>query len=135
MRVIIAGDFCPQYRVKELFDQRNYAFVLGEIQPILESADYSIVNYECPVCKGGERPIEKCGPNLYSEENGIEAVKWAGFNCVTLANNHILDYDKDGVKNTIDACQKHKVDYVGGGMNLYDSIGQKLTFELNLTKM
>jgi poly-gamma-glutamate synthesis protein (capsule biosynthesis protein) len=118
MNVLIAGDFCPQFRVSRLFEQHDYASVLGSVKPIIEKADYSIVNFECPVCYGGEKPIIKCGPNLQCSETGIEAVKWAGFNCVSLANNHFLDFGKEGVLNTINICVKNGVDYVGGGQDL-----------------
>lgn len=64
MKILIAGDFCPQYRVAEKFEQGDYESVLGEVKDVLSAADYSIVNFECPVTRGGENPIEKCGPNL-----------------------------------------------------------------------
>ncbi len=118
MNVLIAGDFCPQFRVSRLFEQHDYASVLGSVKPIIEKADYSMVDFECPVCYGGEKPIIKCGPNLQCSETGIEAVKWAGFNCVSLANNHFLDFGKEGVLNTINICVKNGVDYVGGGQDL-----------------
>jgi poly-gamma-glutamate synthesis protein (capsule biosynthesis protein) len=121
MKVLVAGDFCPQKRVADLFEQRDYISVLGDLKPIIQQVDYSIVNFECPVCHGGEKPTPKCGPNLQCTESGIEAVKWAGFDCVTLANNHFLDYGKDGVENTIRSCRKYGLDYVGGGMSLYEA--------------
>ena len=121
MKVLIAGDFCPRYRVAEIFEMGDYESVLGEVKEIISDADYSIVNFECPVTKGGEKPIEKCGPNLQCSEKGIEAVKWVGFDCVTLANNHFLDYGKEGVEHTLEACRKYSVDTVGGGMNLQEA--------------
>ena len=121
MNILIAGDFCPQDRVVGKFEQGNYESVLGEVKDVITSADYSIVNFECPVTKGGEKPIEKCGPNLQCTERGLEAVKWAGFNCVTLANNHFLDYGEEGVENTLAACSRYDVDSVGGGMNLQEA--------------
>ena len=121
MKVLIAGDFCSINRVSTLFDKNSFSEVLGTVKPIVKSADYSIVNLECPVTKGGEKPILKQGPNLQYSEKGIEAVKWAGFDCVTLANNHFLDYGKEGIKNTLEACQKYVVDTVGGGMNLQEA--------------
>ncbi len=121
MKVLVAGDFCPRYRVAEKFEQGDYESVLGEVKEIISDADYSIVNFECPVTKGGEKPIEKCGPNLQCSEKGMEAVKWAGFDCVTLANNHFLDYGKEGVEHTLEVCEKYGVDTVGGGMNLHEA--------------
>ena len=121
MKVLIAGDFCPRYRVTEKFEKGDYESVLGEVKDVISIADYSIVNFECPVTRGGEKPIDKCGPNLQCSEKGMEAVKWAGFDCVTLANNHFLDYGKEGVEHTLEACRKYSVDTVGGGMNLQEA--------------
>lgn len=121
MVILIAGDFCPQNRVASLLDAKDFQKVLCEVKPIIDKSDYSIVNFECSVAKGGERPITKYGPSLKCSEKGIEAIKWAGFDCVSLANNHFLDYGEEGVRNTLEACKKHKIDTVGGGMNLYES--------------
>lgn len=121
MRLLVAGDFCPQNRVAELFNQGRYDQVLGEVKDVISAADYSVVNFECPITKGGEKAIEKCGPNLYCSEPGMEVVHWAGFKCVTLANNHFLDFGKDGVANTLEACKKYGIDTVGGGKNLHEA--------------
>ena len=121
MKIFVAGDFCPQHRVTKAFNYGDFGAVLAEVRPVISQAEYSIVNYECPVCLGVEKPIEKCGPNLKSTERGIEAVKWAGFNCVTLANNHFLDYGEEGVRKTIETLTKYGIDYVGGGMNLHEA--------------
>jgi poly-gamma-glutamate synthesis protein (capsule biosynthesis protein) len=118
MKILVAGDFCPQNRVAGRFEQGDYKSVLGDVIGVVSNADYSIVNFECSVTKGGEKPIEKCGSSLHCSEKGIEAAKWAGFDCVTLANNHFLDFGEDGVKNTFDACKKYEIDTVGGGNNL-----------------
>ena len=43
MEVLVTGDFCPQCRVAELFDKSEFDTVLGEVKPIIEHVDYSIV--------------------------------------------------------------------------------------------
>lgn len=121
MKIIVTGDFCPQNRVAELFEKRDFDTVLGEAKPVLENADYSIVNFECAVTSGDEKPIEKIGPNLQCSKRGVEAVKWAGFDCVTLANNHFYDFGDKGVDNTLAACKEYGIDTVGGGMNLQEA--------------
>lgn len=138
MNILIAGDFCPQARVKELFEEGKYADVLGDARKIVEKADYSIVNLECPVTHGSELPIEKKGPNLHCSEKGVEAIKLAGFDCCTLANNHFLDYESEGVSHTLEACKKHGLATVGGGMTieeasqtLYQKIGSKTLAVVN----
>lgn len=121
MKVLIAGDFCPQERVANAFNQGDYQAILGEIRPLLEHSDFSMVNFECPVTKGGEKPISKLGLNLQCSEKGIEAVKWVGFDCVTLANNHFYDFGEEGVANTLETCRKHGLSIVGGGTNITEA--------------
>lgn len=138
MKVLIAGDYCPQYRVADLFDKSDYPAVLSDIKQYTSRADYSIVNFECPVTKGGELPILKHGPSLCCSKKGIDALKWAGFDCVTLANNHFLDYGEEGVNNTVQACDDLSIDLVGGGVNLqkasavlYKHFGDKILAIIN----
>ena len=121
MKVLIAGDYCPQNRVADLFEKRDFESVLGNVRDVISTVDYSIVNFECPVCDGSETPIVKFGPNLKCTEHGVEALKWAGFKCVTLANNHFLDYGEEGVAKTLKTCQDYDIDTVGGGVTLNEA--------------
>ena len=59
VKILVAGDFCPQQRVKDLFEEGKFQVVLGNVKPFVECADFSIVNFECPVTKGGEKKIKK----------------------------------------------------------------------------
>lgn len=121
MKILIAGDFCPQNRVSDAFAKRQFDYILGEVKPILALVDYSVVNFECPITNGKMNSINKVGPTLQCDETGIEALKWVGFDCVTLANNHFLDYGEEGVKNTLGACREYGIDTVGGGMNTQEA--------------
>ena len=118
MKVFIAGDYCPAGRVEHYFKRADYASAFGDAQSIIKESDYSIVNFECPVVSRQQTPIEKLGPNLKCSPEGVEALQWAGFKCVTLANNHFFDYGPDGVKETLETVASYGMDHVGGGMNL-----------------
>lgn len=120
-KILIAGDFCPQARVAHFFEKKKFEIVLGGVKEVVSGADYSIVNFECPVTYGGELPIEKCGMNLQCSEEGAEAVRWAGFDCVTLANNHFYDFGEKGVDSTLKALSKFGINTVGGGKNLREA--------------
>ena len=96
--------------------------MFGEVIEYTSKVDYSIVNLEAPVVvESSVKPIEKCGPNLKCTSKAIGALKYAGFNMVTLANNHFYDYGEDGVKDTLAACEKEGIKTVGGGMNLHEA--------------
>lgn len=121
MKVLIAGDFCPMDRVAKLIEKEDYKSVFGEVKEYTQQADFSIVNLEAPVVETDAKPINKCGPNLKCTSKAIKALKYAGFDMVTLANNHFYDYGDDGVKQTLDACDKEGIDVVGGGMNINEA--------------
>jgi len=121
MNVLIAGDFCPRNRVSFLVEEEKYSSILSGVRVVVSESDYSIVNFECPVASCGCNPIPKLGPNLSCSENGLKAIRWVGFDCVTLANNHFGDYGDEGVINTIDLCRRLGLDTVGGGIDLADA--------------
>ena len=51
----------------------------------------------------------------------IEAIKYAGFNIATLANNHIMDFGAQGLMDTVNLCSQYNIDTVGVGKNLEDA--------------
>ena len=121
MKILVAGDYCPQDRVASAFEIADYDMVLGGVRDLISQVDYSVVNLECPVTTDNAIPISKCGPNLHCPHQGIEAIKWAGFNCVTLANNHFRDYGDIGCCNTFKELSQAGIDYLGGGTNLQEA--------------
>lgn len=118
MNVIIAGDYSPLSFLQESLDAKAYDRVFGSVRPIIEGADYSIVNFESTIADHDSQKIKKCGPHLKTNENAVYAIKFAGFNCVTLANNHFRDYGDSAVQKTIEELSKEGLDYVGGGANI-----------------
>lgn len=135
MKLIVAGDYCPRYKAASAIEKEDYSLVFSEVKNITGNSDYSIVNLECPVVSNDVVvPIEKCGPNLKCTINGVKALKWAGFDCVTLANNHFYDYGEVGVNDTLKALQNEDIDYAGGGLNSKDA-SKTLYKEVNGIKL
>ena len=121
MRILIAGDYCPQERVAKLIEADKGTSVMKEMEPYLSKADYSIVNFECAVVNSADKPIVKFGPCLSCTTKGVALLKAVGFNCVTLANNHFRDYGDTGVSNTLKTLIEYQIDYVGGGENITEA--------------
>lgn len=67
-------------------------FIHNKLTQIIKSSDISICNFEAPIEHQNMKPINKAGrPHVYQSEESIEYLKNAGFNCVSLANNHIYE--------------------------------------------
>ena len=121
IKIIVAADYCPHHRISKLLQEKRYDEIFGQIKPILRNVDYSIVNLEAPIILDKAKPLDKSGPALKTTENAMESIKYAGFNAVTLANNHFYDFGETGIRDTINSCIKHNIDFVGGGNNLIDA--------------
>lgn len=121
MNVVIVGDFCDNGRVSNLIKSKNYATIFGNITPIIKNSDFSIVNFEFPVVVDSGNPISKNGPCLKGHINSIEAIKSAGFNVCTLANNHIKDQGANCCINTMHLLEESGFNTVGVGENLKDA--------------
>lgn len=118
MKILIAGDFSPKNILSDTIVDGSYKNYYKEIRNITSTADLSIVNFETTLVNKDSRPIRKCGPNLSAPDQIVDAVKWLGFDMVTLANNHSLDFGSEGLQKTIETLKENNVAYVGAGCNL-----------------
>ena len=114
--IFFSGDFAPRLRVNDVIMQGDYSSLFNDILPIIKESDIAITNLESPLIEEG-KPIAKTGPNLKSPVKSIEALKFAGFDMVTLANNHMMDFGKDGLFSTIQICEKNDIKHIGAGLN------------------
>lgn len=121
INILVTGDYSPQYRVSDLIDRNNYESIFGEVRELTNKMDYSIVNFESAVTDGTDSPIQKCGPNLHCKAKSLEAIKWAGFDMVTLANNHFYDFGDSSIEKSFRAIADNGLDCVGAGHDLQEA--------------
>ena len=120
VRLLIAGDFAPKNRIAEMMEKSDYSF-FEEVRQCTSQVDYSILNLECPIADENCKPIIKSGPNLKCSPKVLDAIKFGGFDGVTLANNHFRDYGDRSVLMTLKALDDTHIDWVGGGNTLRNS--------------
>jgi len=118
MKILVAGDLCSRNRLAHFIENGMNETVFGNIDGVVKKNDLSILNLECPIVNGFAKPIIKCGPNLKASPRIVDTIRYLGFKCVTLANNHFYDYGEDGVRDTINALDAASILHVGGGENL-----------------
>lgn len=114
MKIVIVGDFYPNSRLDEAARTFSPEQIFGEFYGILQEADLSIVNLECPLTEAS-KPISKTGPALKADHQFAGFLKSSGFNLVTLANNHILDFGQIGLADTIHAFKSKGLNFTGVG--------------------
>ena len=85
----------------------------GPVHAAIGAADLSLVNLEMPIVR--DRPIIKDGPNFGGDPTLAEVLARAGWDAVSLANNHLRDQGDAAVAGTIAACRAAGLKTVGGG--------------------
>lgn len=85
------------------------------VAPLLQSADYTIGNLETALGSVGE-PAAKRYP-FRSPPEAAESLARAGFDLVSLANNHAGDYGPEALLQGIELLQAQNVATVGAGAN------------------
>ncbi|MBR5192034.1 MAG: CapA family protein [Clostridia bacterium] len=113
IKISILGDVCPTEDYRALWDNGR---AFEGISPIIKSSDLSIVNLECPATDF-EKPIKKCGPCLKAKPQDVKLLNNSGFSLISLANNHIKDFQQQGVLDTLQACEENGIQFVGAGEN------------------
>jgi poly-gamma-glutamate synthesis protein (capsule biosynthesis protein) len=119
-KIVITGDFCPDYINLETFKKNVNVDMFGEFLDAIKGKDIHITNLECPFTNRTE-VIPKDGPSLKATPEMIGAVKYAQVDVACLANNHILDFGHQGLFDTIDLCKKNGIRTVGAGKNLSEA--------------
>ncbi|RXI98425.1 CapA family protein [Anaerobacillus alkaliphilus] len=113
--IAFAGDVMMEGSIERAMNTHGIHFPFVQVQDELQQVDYAIVNLETAVTNRGT-PYEKQF-NFRTGLNSLLALKEAGFDMVSLANNHTMDYGEEGLLDTIKYVKEAGLDYVGAGKN------------------
>lgn len=134
MYILIGADLVPTKNNTELFVAGNTEELLGkDLKTVLEKAEFRIFNLEIPLTDQ-ESPIIKQGPNLIAPADTINGYKAIGADLLTLANNHILDQDVQGLDSTVELLDRSGVKHLGAGKDL-DSARKPFIFDFGNKKI
>jgi poly-gamma-glutamate synthesis protein (capsule biosynthesis protein) len=107
-----------------LYKERGYDHPFQDkgLARLIASADIAFGNLEYPVTRRGSRYQDKKYAFRGPPES-LGAIRKAGFNLLSLANNHIMDYGEKGLRDTIFQCRKQKFAFAGAGEDLASASG------------
>ena len=132
-QIIIFGDICPDNDYRHLFNVKKNAAFSNDIANDISHSALVIGNLECPATDS-KVPITKCGPSLRANMNDVKKLKNIGFDILSLANNHILDYGVKGLEDTLQVCKENGIKIVGAGRNCEDA-GVPIIYEIKNQKI
>ncbi|MDQ4148899.1 MAG: CapA family protein [Actinomycetota bacterium] len=103
-------------RLKEVPPEQ---LVSPEVVEATRRADLFLLNLECCISTRGERWPEPGKPFFFrAPPEAVGTLTHLGVDCVTLANNHALDFGHDALMDTFDHLSAAGVEWVGAGPDL-----------------
>ncbi|KRQ87505.1 Capsule biosynthesis protein CapA [Caloramator mitchellensis] len=134
VKIVMAGDVIfhkPQLTYARTKNGYDFKPSFEDIKYLISDANISVFNLEGNI-------NTKLKPSGYPKFNypieAVDALKWAGFDGVVLANNHSLDTGLEGLKGTIYNFNKKGLKVIGAGKNsetrtaIYEVNGIKVGF-------
>lgn len=111
---MLAGSATPY------LEKQGYGHPFSATRSIFSNSHITIGNLEAPITGRGTEFSDK-RYRFRARPDAARALKEAGFTILTLANNHILDFGKDGLVDTLYHLDCNSIGYCGAGRNLSDA--------------
>lgn len=115
----LAGDTMLGRAVAEAIALRGpEKLVADEVVAITRSADLFVLNLECCIAERGTRWPDPRKPFFFrAPPAAIDVLVRLGVDCVTLANNHALDFGPLALLDTFEHLRSGGIAWVGAGRN------------------
>ncbi|MGQ9518264.1 MAG: CapA family protein, partial [Anaerolineae bacterium] len=120
VRLAFVGDIMVGRHVGEIIAQQGTRYPFADIAVVLHSADLAFGNIESPLTTA---PRVAGGYDLRADPAAAEAVALAGFDLLSVANNHATDNGRPGLLETMRVLADWGMAAVGCGENLESARG------------
>jgi len=100
----------------------NYPFL--KVKEFLNSGDIVFANLETPITPG--REIRSGEMIFRSNPETALALRQAGFNILSLANNHTMNFGEKGLADTFNYLSQQGIEYVGAGWDEAQAYSAKI---------
>lgn len=125
--IYAVGDIMLDRGVKYMvykYGDKNYKFPFENIADYLSGATILFGNLESQISDKGN----KIGTinSFRVEPEGIDGLEYAGFDILSVANNHSFDYNLAALKDSLERLKNADITYVGGGLNKEEAFGLKI---------
>jgi poly-gamma-glutamate synthesis protein (capsule biosynthesis protein) len=125
--IYAVGDIMLDRGVKYMvykYGNGDYKFPFKNIADYFKSTDILFGNLESQISDKGN----KIGTvnSFRVEPKAIEGLKYAGFNVLSVANNHSFDYNTAALEDSFNRLKEAGIEYVGGGFNREEAFKLKI---------
>lgn len=127
------GDIMLARKVERLMQSHGTDYPFVNVRDKLQVADITFGNLESPLSERGT-PLPGKGICFRARPEMSHKLKESGFDVLSVANNHAVDYDTDAFLDTLELLRASQIQPVGGGQNI-DEARQPVIIEKNGLKV
>lgn len=122
-RLVFLGDVMLGRGVNEVIRKAPTGYAWGNTLEIIKSADYSLINLECALTYHEKNWAKTPKAYYFRADPGvaIACLRAANISCACIANNHILDFQEEGLVDTLNFLDKAGICHAGAGRNLSEA--------------
>lgn len=125
--ILLGGDVNMGRKIGQQILSGDIDYPFAKISDTLLDADITFVNLESQLADlGGETQSPTNEYRFAGPPEAAQSLKNAGIDIVSVANNHMWDYGKDRLFETLDSLQKAGVIYVGASSIPENKYGAKI---------
>lgn len=118
IEILIVGDCMLGRGLDQALRRYPPEFPWGDTLPLFHRADARICNLECVLSDRGEPWAEyEKAFHFRSAAKNVGALTTAGINMVSIANNHVLDYGHDALRQMLEVLDGAGIGHSGAGAN------------------
>lgn len=92
--------------------KRDYRPIFKQVKPVLDDADYVVGSFETTIA-GEKAGYTHAATSFNTPDEVLAALKWAGVDLLTTANNHCFDRGEEGLRRTMTKIKETGLDYTG----------------------
>lgn len=120
---VMLGRYVETYGQKE-----GFTSLFRDASQLWQKSALVFANLECAVIKQNATYTHPDGKQILigASRTALHMMANAGVNVVGLANNHVGDFGRKGVRHTLEALDKYEVQYAGAGYNVEEAGAYKL---------
>lgn len=119
-RIMVVGDLMSRFRQQQVVAESSgvpYDFSFDHVRELFAQADFVSGNLESTVSPSAPYTLEMehvdARPHLNASPALLSAIRRAGIDCVTNAQNHVYDSGTRGVFETLDAVNRNQLMHTG----------------------
>ncbi|HEY3309106.1 MAG TPA: CapA family protein [Desulfuromonadaceae bacterium] len=114
------GDIMLAGRWSPVLKNKGYGFPFDGLRDELAKGDINLANLESPIARSGKEFTTK-KYRFRAEPELAQALYQAGFQLVTLANNHSMDFGDQALFETMQNLESAGITWIGAGANLAEA--------------